>query len=326
MTQTPAPSPAPGALPRRRLLAVSLLLLGVAVSSVQDAFIKFISGSYPFHQMQFIRSAVALPLIMLIVWRAGELAPALRRPTALLLWRSAMLSLASISFYVGLAALALADAVAIYFSLPLMIAALSARLIGETVPPHRVLAMIAAFAGVVVIVRPGSGVFEPASLIALFATFCYAIGHMLTRPLGATMPTSAIALWQAFGFLASAALLGLVFGSGAFQWQGHPSIDYLTRGWVTPTLPDLALMMAFGVSTALAMIFLTAGYRLAEPSFVAPFEYTALFWAVLFGWLLWGALPGSTTVAGAALVIAAGLYMLSRDARGRSPRNPPPTG
>lgn len=326
MTQTPAPSPAPGALPRRRLLAVSLLLLGVAVSSVQDAFIKFISGSYPFHQMQFIRSAVALPLIMLIVWRAGELAPALRRPTALLLWRSAMLSLASISFYVGLAALALADAVAIYFSLPLMIAALSARLIGETVPPHRVLAMIAAFAGVVVIVRPGSGVFEPASLIALFATFCYAIGHMLTRPLGATMPTSAIALWQAFGFLASAALLGLVFGSGAFQWQGHPSIDYLTRGWVTPTLPDLALMMAFGVSTALAMIFLTAGYRLAEPSFVAPFEYTALFWAVLFGWLLWGALPGSTTVAGAALVIAAGLYMLSRDARGRSPRSPPPTG
>ncbi len=326
MTQTPAPSPAPGALPRRRLLAVSLLLLGVAVSSVQDAFIKFISGSYPFHQMQFIRSAVALPLIMLIVWRAGELAPALRRPTALLLWRSAMLSLASISFYVGLAALALADAVAIYFSLPLMIAALSARLIGETVPPHRVLAMIAAFAGVVVIVRPGSGVFEPASLIALFATFCYAIGHMLTRPLGATMPTSAIALWQAFGFLASAALLGLVFGSGAFQWQGHPSIDYLTRGWVTPTLPDLALMMAFGVSTALAMIFLTAGYRLAEPSFVAPFEYTALFWAVLFGWLLWGALPGSTTVAGAARVIAAGLYMLSRDARGRSPRSPPPTG
>lgn len=326
MTQTPAPSPAPGALPRRRLLAVSLLLLGVAVSSVQDAFIKFISGSYPFHQMQFIRSAVALPLIMLIVWRAGELAPALRRPTALLLWRSAMLSLASISFYVGLAALALADAVAIYFSLPLMIAALSARLIGETVPPHRVLAMIAAFAGVVVIVRPGSGVFEPASLIALFATFCYAIGHMLTRPLGATMPTSAIALWQAFGFLASAALLGLVFGSGAFQWQGHPSIDYLTRGWVTPTLPDLALMMAFGVSTALAMIFLTAGYRLAEPSFVAPFEYTALFWAVLFGWLLWGALPGSTTVAGAALVIAAGLYMLSRDARGRSSRSPPPTG
>jgi drug/metabolite transporter (DMT)-like permease len=319
-------TPLPKSLPKQRLLAVSLLMLGVAVSSLQDAFIKYIAGSYPFHQMQFIRSVVALPLIALVVWQAGELSAAFRKPTATLLWRSGMLSLASISFYVGLATLDLADAVAIYFSLPLMIAALSSRLIGETVPPHRVVAMIVAFIGVVIIVKPGSGVFEPASLIALFATFCYAIGHMLTRPLGATMPTSAIALWQSFGFLFSAALLGLLFGSGLLHWPVHPSIDYLTRGWVMPTFQDLLLMISFRVSTALAMIFLTAGYRLAEPSFVAPFEYTAMLWAVLYGWLLFGKLPGSATVAGAALVIAAGLYMLSRDARGRSPRASPPTG
>ncbi|MFO1091489.1 MAG: DMT family transporter [Hyphomicrobiales bacterium] len=312
--------------PPQRLRAVAMLSFGVAVSSTQDAYIKFIAGSYPFHQMQFIRSAVALPLILLIVWRAGDLPAAFAKPTGTLLLRSFMLSIASISFYLGLAALDLPDAVAIYFSLPLMIAALSSRVIGESVPPHRFLAMIVAFVGVVVIVRPGTGVFNPGSLIVLFATACYALGHMLTRPLGATMPTTAIALWQNFGFLVTASLLGLVFGTGAFHSDLIPSVDYLTRGWVTPTAGDLLLMMSFGVSTALAMIFLTAGYRLAEPSFVAPFEYSALFWAVMWGFLLWGTLPGAATVTGSALVIGAGLYMLSRETRGRSPRPSDPTG
>ena len=177
-------------LPRHRLKAVGILVLGVAVSATQDATIKFISTEYPFHEMQFIRSAAALPLILVLTLRRREFGAAIHAgASGLLHLRSFMLALASALFYVGLAAITLADAAAIYFSMPMMLSLLSGPVIGERVPLRRWLAMIVAFIGVVIIIRPGSSVFEPASLIMIAATACYALGHMLTRPLGARVST-----------------------------------------------------------------------------------------------------------------------------------------
>lgn len=298
-------------LPRHRLKAVGILVLGVAVSATQDATIKFISTEYPFREMQFIRSAAALPLILVLTLRRREFGAAIHAgASGLLHLRSLMLALASALFYVGLAAITLADAAAIYFSMPMMLSLLSGPVIGERVPLRRWLAMIVAFIGVVIIIRPGSSVFEPASLIMIAATACYALGHMLTRPLGARVSTFVMGLYQNVAFLVVAALLGLIFGGGGWHTTAHPSLSYLTAGWAMPSAFHLLLLAFIGATAAAAILLFTRAYALAEPSSVAPFEYTGLFWAVLFGFVIWGVVPGLSTLAGAALVIAAGLFML----------------
>jgi drug/metabolite transporter (DMT)-like permease len=304
------------ARPQQKLKGALILSLAVAVTALQDAFIKDLSQSYPVHQMQTFRAGTALLLITGWIVARGGLRPLLRtRPSGLLLLRSAILSLASLSFYISLAAMDFTDAVAIYFSMPLIVAALSGAVIGERVPPWRWVAVGVGFIGVVIVQHPGVGVFEPASLIVLFSTLCYAIGLMLTRPVGMRVNSAVMGFWQLIGFLATGILLSLIFGSGAFHDPAHPSLSYLTAGWTTPTGPHLLQLAGFGVAAAAATILYTAGYKVAAPSFVAPFEYSALLWASLLSYLLWGHVPGVSTLAGAALIVAAGLWMIWRESR-----------
>ena len=304
------------ARPQQKLKGALILSAAVLVTGMQDAFIKDLSAAYPVWEMQIFRGGSAALLIFGWVVVGGGLRQLTgTRPSRLLLARSAVLALASLSFYVALAGMQFADAVAIYFSLPLMIAALSGFLIGEKVPPQRWVAIIVAFAGVAIIAQPTSGIVNPASLIALFSTLCYAVGLMLTRPVGMRVPSSVMGLWQLMAFVASGALLGLVFGSGAFHDPAHPSFSYLTQGWITPTPRHLLEMAAFGVAAALATILYTAGYKVVAPSFVAPFEYQSLLYASLWGFLMWGDVPAGTTIAGAALIVAAGLWMIVREQR-----------
>lgn len=302
--------------PQQRLQGAAIITGAVLVTALQDAFIKNLSGSYPVYEMQILRGGTALLLVFgWIAFRGGLRLLLTTRPSALLLLRAFVLSLASLSFYISLAAMQFADAVSIYFSMPLMIAALSGLIIGESVPLWRWLAVAVAFIGVGIVVQPGSGVFEPASLIVLFSTLCYAIGLMLTRPVGMRVNSAVMGFWQLIGFVTTGIALYLVFGSGAFHDAAHPSLSYLTAGWVNPTPFDLAQMVGFGVAAAAATILYTAGYKVAAPSFVAPFEYSGLIWASLWGFLFWGDIPRSTTFAGAALIVAAGLWMIWRERR-----------
>jgi S-adenosylmethionine uptake transporter len=305
--------------PQQKLKGALLLSAAVLVTGVQDLFIKDLSAAYPVWEMQIFRGGAAAMLIFgWIVLDGGFRQLIGTRPSLLLLARSAILAMASVSFYVALAGMQFADTVAIYFSLPLMIAALSGFLIGERVPPQRWIAIIVAFVGVAIIAQPTSGIFNPATLIALFSTLCYAVGLMLTRPVGMRMPSAIMGLWQLMAFVTAGALLGLVFGSGAFHDPAHPSFSYLTQGWITPTPWHLARMLLFGVAAALATILYTAGYKAVAPSFVAPFEYQSLIWASLGGYLVLGEVPANTTFAGAALIVAAGLWMIWREARQKS--------
>jgi len=304
------------ARPQQKLKGALILSTAVAVTSFQDAFIKDLSGAYPVYEMQIFRGGAALALVLgWIVADGGLRALLTTRPSGLLLLRSLILAIASLSFYVSLAGMKFADAVAIYFSLPLMIAALSSRVIGEHVPPRRWIVIAVGFVGVGIITRPGVGVFNPASLIALFSTLCYALGLMLTRPVGMRVPSAVMGAWQLGGFVTTGLLLAIVFSSGAFHDTAHPSFSYLTQGWITPTPRDLAEMLGFGVLAAAATILYTAGYKVAPPSFVAPFEYPSLIWASLWGFALWAEVPAETTFAGAALIVSAGLWMIWREAR-----------
>ncbi len=301
--------PVAAAHPDRKVYAVLVLIVGIGLGNIQDAFLKGLSGTYPFHQMQTLRTAVGLLLIAgWLFWRHGP--GALRGTFApVLLARGLFLGLGSMCFYLGLAAMTMADAVSLYFALPLMVVVLSGTVLREPVPVWRWLAAAAGFIGVAVMLRPSAGLFEWASLLPLAASLFYALGNLLTRKVDRALPPMVTAFYAALSFLAVAGVLALVFGSGAFVSDLHPSLAFLTRGWVMPDIQDGIVIGFIGVMTFICFYAYAEAYRLAPPSFVAPYEYTALVWAVGLGFVFFGDLPTMRMLIGSAIIIAAGLFL-----------------
>jgi drug/metabolite transporter (DMT)-like permease len=291
-------------------LAVLSLCGGVALAVSLDAVVKWLSGDYPVHQLLVLRCIVAAPVLFLLAGMRGREIITLHPRWPIVILRALFMVSAYLAFIMAIAAMPMADAVAIYFTLPLFVAALAGPILGERVKLDRWLAILAGFIGVLIMIRPGTGVFEPAALLALYAGFGYGVGQMLTRWLGYGIRAPVLAFQQNVIYLLVGTALSLVFASGQFAVDTHPSLDFLLRGWATPPPADLALILSLGVVTGLTMVLYTQAYRLAEANLVAPFEYTAMMWATFYGLVLFGDFPDWVTGAGSVLVIGAGLYML----------------
>jgi len=298
-------------------LAALCLCSAVALGSSMDAIVKFLSGGYPVHQLIATRCGVALPILALfVVWREGSLAVP-RGKWRLIALRGAIMATAYLGFAMAVATMPLANGVAIYFTMPLFVAALAGPVLGELVPAYRWLLIAAGFAGVLIMIRPGSSVFEPAALLALYSAFSYACSQLLTRSLSSTVASSVLAFWGNAAYLVLALVLALGQIALGDQEDLHPSIAFLLRGWHMPPLSDLALMASTGFMSAAAMVLFATAYRLGEANFVAPFEYSSMLWATLWGLLVFGDLPGIFTITGGSVVALAGLTMLWLDRRRR---------
>jgi drug/metabolite transporter (DMT)-like permease len=295
-------------------LAGALVICGaVAIASTLDALTKYLSQGYPVHEVMVIRCLVGVPFFFAMVAYQESMGELIPSRFGLVIVRGIILASANLSFYLALAAIPIADVVAIYFTMPFFVAALVAPILGEQVRFYRWIAIVAGFVGVMIMIRPGAGVFEPAALFALWSAFGYGTGQAMARPLSGVVPSSVIAFHQNLLYLALAAALALIFGWGTFAYDSHASLKFLTSGWVMPHRSDFWLMVVFGVMSAAAMPLFVSAYKLAEASFIAPFEYTAMFWAVLWGVVLFGDFPDRWTWIGAGVVIGAGLFMMHMD-------------
>lgn len=305
----------PTALRRDSARGIAFLVAGIAVFSLQDLILKLISGEYPLHQAMVLRSLTAIPFLLLLVRADGGLAtlftPGLRR----MIGRGVIMFLAYTCYYLALAALPMATTVALYFSAPLFITLLSVLILSERVGPRRWVALVAGFAGVVIMVRPGTVSFDWATLLPVISGFAYALSMISARRMGGAETAAALAFWGNAVFLAAAIAMSLVLGPGHFADEGHPALAFLLRGWTTPSLFDATLMVACGPVAALGLTLLTQAYRIAEASVVTPFEYTGLIWSVIYGWVFWQQWPDATAWAGIAIIIGAGLYVLWREGK-----------
>jgi drug/metabolite transporter (DMT)-like permease len=296
-----------------RLAGALTICAAVAIASSLDALTKYLSGAYPVHEVMVVRCVVSLPLFFLMMHYQRSLGAIIPPRMGLVVARGLILASANLTFYLAIAAIPMADAVAIYFTMPFFVAALVSPILGERVRAHRRLAIAAGFLGVMIMIRPGAGVFEPAALLALWSAFGYGTGQAMARPLSGLVPTSVIAFHQNILYLLVAGVLAAIFGTGNFANESHASLGFLTNGWVKPLPGDLWLMVLFGIMSAAAMPLFTSAYKLAEANFIAPFEYTAMFWAVAWGILLFQDFPDRWTWIGAFVVIGAGLFMIHRD-------------
>lgn len=304
----------------RNTAGILFLIAGIAVFAVQDLILKLLSGTYPLHQAMVLRSLTAVPFLLILVMLNGGLASLVTPGLGRMIRRGFVMFLAYTSYYLALAALPLATTVALYFAAPLFITLLSVLILKENVGLLRWLAVGAGFAGVIIMVRPGSDLFDWAAPLAVLSGLTYGISMVSARRLGTTETAAALAFWGNAVFLLCALILSVIFGTGEFAGAGHKSIAFMTRGWVMPTGFDVALMMACGVIAAAGLTLLTQAYRISQSNVVAPFEYTALIWGVLYGWIFWSDWPDATGWIGIAIIVGAGLFVIWRE-RGEAARS-----
>ena len=299
----------------RATFGIICLCLGILVFSVQDAIVKAVSNGYPLTEVVSIRCIVSAPILLALVhFESGLKSLGQRQEFGALMGRSFLMLIAYTTYYMAFPALPLADAVALYFTVPLFAMALAVPILGETIGWRRITAVLIGFAGVVVMLRPGAGLFEPAALLSLFSAFTYALAMLMARKIGGGKAASVMAFYQNAIYLAGAlAIAGFCKATGIHE-AAHKSLDFLIRPWVWPDLKDLLLIASCGVIAAIGMTLLTQAYRIAKASVVTSFEYTGMLWAPLWGFAFFGEIPHVTTLAGAARIIAAGLFALSSPA------------
>jgi drug/metabolite transporter (DMT)-like permease len=282
---TTASSPARGIL---------YMVLSVLLFAGMDALVKWVSARHPVGQIIFFRNAFAFIPILLFLPAAGGLAALkTRRPGGHVLRALAGIG-AMVCFFAAFSLMPLADAVAIGQAGPIFLTALSVPLLGEKVGFRRWSAVAAGFAGVLVMTRPGPGVFDPAALLAVGGAVLYALAMISIRRLSATERPLTIV----FYFTLSGAIAGAL--SLPFQW-------------VTPAPLDLVFLISIGLIGGFAQFAMTQAFRLAPVATIAPYEYGALVFAMLFGYLIWGDVPDAWLIIGAAIVVASGLYILHRE-------------
>ena len=295
----------------KTLPAILFLCSGIFVFSLQDAIIKSVSGNYPVSQIIFIRCLSALPVILILVAVTRGLAGIVSSRIIWLLLRGVCLLFSYTFYYLAFPAMKLADVLALYSTLPLFITLLAGVILQEKVSWQRWMAVGIGFLGALIMLRPDLGMLEPASFLPIAAALAYAMGQLMARRLRTSEMAPVMAFYQNLVYFAAAGLFALV--AGRFSPSSHPSLEFLLRPWRRPPLDELALMAACGPIAAIGMTLLSQAYRTAPANFVAPFEYTALIWATLWGFALFGEVPGLASLIGAALIVGSGLALVAVD-------------
>lgn len=292
------------------LRGILYLCLGVFVFSVQDAIIKQVSGAYALTEVVFIRSLVGIPILYFMVLREAQWRSLLWANKRALSLRALIMMGAYTAYYMAFPALPLADAVALYFTVPLFMTALAGPVLGEHASWKVWAAVLLGFVGVLIMLQPGSGLFEPAALLSLLSAALYGTAMLMARRMGQTLPASVMAFYQNAAFFLGAGIGALCLMALGIHDATHPSLKFLVRPWTIPTLTDALLVGSCGVVAAIGTLLLTNAYRVAKTSTVTPFEYTGMFWAPLWGFLFFAEIPRLPTLAGAAIVTVAGLLAM----------------
>ncbi|MFN3293535.1 MAG: DMT family transporter [Gemmobacter sp.] len=296
------------------MTGILLAIGGSLVFSVNDVAIKFLSGDYPLHQVVLVRAVIGLAFLAGVIATTGGHWGQLRTTrggTHLL--RALVVIASNATYFLALAALPLADAVALAFVSPVFITLLSIPMLGERVGPHRWAAVAVGLIGTAVMLRPGAGAFQPAAVLVLISAACYAFSQMLARGMRETESAVTLSFYNQAGFLVSSAAMGLVAGDGRLAGSSDPSVQFLFRAWVWPPVADWPAFAATGLAVALGGLMMAQAYRTCEAAVVAPFEYSAIPMAILWGAVVFGTMPDAVGLAGMALIVSAGLYTLWRE-------------
>ncbi len=287
-------------------LGIALIALFSLTIPVIGSSVKILGQTLPILQITWTRFllqvliiGVALGLVSDVLWRPWP------RPLWPLAIRGVIITAGSGLFYAALAILPLVEATAILFIQPLILTALAATLLGERVGWMRWAAVLIGLAGAYIIIGPNFASVGWGALLPAGAAICFAFASLVTRVWAAT---AGAMMFQFITALTAVCLLSIVMGLGTIS-----SMPFLMLQW--PTRDELYLLLFAGVGSTVTNLMLVQGFRIAPPSALAPFFYLEIVGASLLGAIVFAHLPGPSTVLGAAIVIAAGLFVWWRERR-----------
>ena len=288
---------------RDNLLAATFMMASMAAFTINDAMMKTMAGVVPLYQLLFLRGIMTTVVVVIIAWRMGAFPiPVSRRDGTLLLLRSLADTATAFFFLTALFNMPLANVTAIMQALPLTITLVAWAVLGEAVGWRRFTAIAVGLVGVMLIIRPGTSDFTIYSLYGIAAVACVTARDLITRKMSRAVPTILIVLTN------SAAVM-VVFG-----------ILSITSDWQVMSGQSWGLITGAALLIILAYLFSILVMRIGDISFVAPFRYTGLIWALILGYLVFGDWPDAITLTGAVIVVGSGLFMLYREtqlARGK---------
>lgn len=286
-----------GALTGRqdRLRGIVLMIVAVAIFAVMDALLKHLAASYPPMQVACLRGASSLPFVFLTYAATRRLSELRPRSVPMHLARGVLSILMLWCFVWALAHMSLANTYSITLSAPLLVVPFAALFLKEKTDAHGWAAILVGLAGVLVILNPTvSGFAGLAGLAALGTAVCWAVVVVMLRVMAASETTAAMVFW----FLVLTAL-----GAGILA----------APGWTAIRAQDWTWIAVLGLTGWVAQHLITEAFRLAPASTIAPFEYMSIVWGACIDWIVWQTVPGARMFTGAAIVVAAGLYLMYRE-------------
>lgn len=276
-------------------LGIALAFIAFALYSIMDVTVKLLTAKYAVPQVIALNSLFALGPILTYAALFGGLFNNLRtRRPAYQLTRAFCGVCSSFLGFWAYSRMPIADVYALAFTAPLFITALAVPILKEPVGWRRWSAVGVGFLGVLVMLRPGSGLINAASFAVLGGAFFYSVGMLVTRFARNTESGVSFAFYSTLASLT-------VFGAMT-PWLGR-----------MPTWPDLGLSALGGTVCGIAFVCLLTAFRKVPAAVAAPFQYTQIIWGVLYGYLFFGDLPDGMLYVGVAIVIASGLYILYRE-------------
>ncbi len=281
------------AAPDSRRFGILIGGAGMLMFALNDVLGKWLVATYPPAQVVLLRGAAALGLLAILMIRSRTPLLPVERPRLQAL-RAFASAFEVVAFYAAVVTLPLADVMTYWLAAPIYVAALSPWLLGERVGPWRWGAILLGFAGVLLALRPGAGGgLSPAVLLSLGGSVAFAAMILLARTLRGT-PDTALVFWQTAGSTLVAAVLA-------------------PFAWVTPPALDLALISLLGIVALGGHLAVTRALKLADAAAITPLQYTLLPWGILFGWLVFGDVPGLPVLLGGGLIIVAGVILVFRE-------------
>ncbi|MDQ8732042.1 DMT family transporter [Bradyrhizobium sp. LHD-71] len=272
---------------------ILFMLASITLYSCLDALAKWTVTMYAAAQFLLIRSTTSIAVLLPFLARNNFAAlrnvprPGLQAVRVALSVTEVLLFLTAIYY------LPLADAITCYLSAPILVVALSAVFLGEQVGWRRWLAVLVGFIGVVIAMRPSTSSLSVGVLIAIAGAFCSAVLMIVTRELRGTSQT----------FLAFSQMSGtLLFGAVVAPFQ-----------WVTPEWTHVGIFLVAGLVSVGGLLCANRSLSLAPASVLAPYKFTAILFAALFGYMVFGDIPPLTTIIGAAIIVASGLFIFMRE-------------
>ncbi len=291
-------------LPDDPLKAIALAVSATMLFASSDTISKYLSTSLPIVEFIWIRYVLFLLMAVILVRRTSRRSVR-PRSAVLQIIRGLCVAGSSILFVCGVQQMTMAQATTISFLSPLLVTVLSIPLLHETVGPRRWAAVAAGLAGMLIVIRPGLGGFQPAALFGVASAFCWALALIITRRISSADPPQTTVLWSA--------AIGAVMLSAL-----------LPAHFVWPTARQLGLSLVLGVLASGGQWLVILAHRIAPASTLAPFFYSQLLWVSVLGYLVFANVPDGWTATGASIIIASGLYTAHRERVRRQQRQPPP--